>query len=464
MPAAGHRPYVQRRRHGQDVDERRPGSRGPTAAPSGTVGAGTADREVPGAPAAADPAGPPATLTNPRFADMPRLQDIAAGGPILGRRDPRDAVRAVQQALLDVGYSMLHFNADGRFGSETADAIRQFRADRGLAPDGGLDAEALLALDRSAPAAGVAQEHYVDYERLFADNRLDVAFAIGFDDSRLVADGPTYHQQNIDHTHSWLAAQQFALVGSTPPSPETGPTELWRLVRRISYPTRSGGRAERDITINFRLILPGTGAAAAFGRALSESELTIYSGHARMGIGPDFDAERAPAENFVIGLDRALHAAGRRVTRETVRRHHYVIDRVNDLQQMANSGAFDPERYRIWFFNACSTIAYMDELRGGLLPPELDRGNLDVFGTLAPPTAVPVLSQPSLAMLEGIINSETMEAIVRRMNRVGREALRGLAGLSEAVIEQAIRRDFQLEEPYFREGAGDNPVAPPTAP
>jgi peptidoglycan hydrolase-like protein with peptidoglycan-binding domain len=415
-------------------------------------GEGPAAAVVPAAASKA-PQGTVAALGNKRFAALPRLQAIAAGDGSLGPRDPRLAIRAVQQALVDVGYSLLRFQTDGRFGTETTEAIRQFRVDHRMAPDGGLDATALLELDRVAPAAGVALEHYVDYDRLFADNKFDVTLAIGYDDPKGSRKG--LHEQNIKDAHAWLEGQHFERVTATNGDAATGPTELWRSVRKIGYPSRSGDRVEREITINFRLILPGKGAAAAFGQSLNESELTMYAGHARRGIGPDFDEDKSKYENFVLGVNSALHKAGRLVSPTAVERAHYVVDKKNDLEEMGKQGKWDKEKYRIWFFNACSTIAYMDELRGGLLPAEMDRTNLDVFGTTTPPATFQVLSKTSLAMLEGILNAETMEEILRHMDRVGMEAMRSLG-----FDDRTIRASFKAM-PYFREGAGDNPVAQP---
>ena len=49
----------------------------------------------------------------------------------------------------------------------------------------------MLALDRAAPSKGVSEEHYVDYERLFADGQLDVTLALGFDENGM-------HNRNIE--------------------------------------------------------------------------------------------------------------------------------------------------------------------------------------------------------------------------------------------------------------------------
>ena len=91
------------------------------------------------------------TLVNGRFAGNKRLQEIAGGGSALGKGDPASAVKPVQTALLDLGYTLLRYKDDGSFGDETTQAIAQFRADRGVTAGDGMDANALRRLDRWRP-------------------------------------------------------------------------------------------------------------------------------------------------------------------------------------------------------------------------------------------------------------------------------------------------------------------------
>lgn len=143
-----------------------------------------------------------------------------------------------------------------------------------------------------------------------------------------------------------------------------------------------------------------------------------------------------------------------------VEQHHYVIDKVNDLEEMSRSGRFDPERYRVWFFNACTTLAYMDELRGGILPAGMDRHNLDLFGTQAP---VPLVAEmaANLAMLDGIVSAQTMEEITRSMGAAGEQVIRAIPETEISARDRALLlASYGGRGMYFREGAGDNPGAP----
>lgn len=60
----------------------------------------------------------------------------------------RDTVRAVQQALADLGYGPV--TIDGLMGAETSKAIRRFELDRGLALTGRVRPEIYAALERTA--------------------------------------------------------------------------------------------------------------------------------------------------------------------------------------------------------------------------------------------------------------------------------------------------------------------------
>ena len=387
----------------------------------------------------------PVQLSNARFTGQPRLARIAAGDGVLSAADNGPAVQAVQQAFGALGFEMVFHGRDGQFGAETQDAIAQFRSRRSI-PGDQLSARALGELDTSAPPPGQQEEHSYDYERLFEDGYLDVTVAVGYDEGGS-------HRAQLDSAHAWLAERGFERAEAQPGQPEQH-----RLRRDVTYPTRAGNRATREIIVRLSLIGPGAGAARQYGQGLAQSEITIYDGHARMGIGPDFDEDKSAAENFVIGIGSALHAAGRAVEAPAIAQHHYVVDRVNDLEQMTRQGDFNREQYRIWFFNACTTVAYFDELRGGLLPGSMDRGSLDLMGTRNP-MPLPAEMASTLAMLDGILAADTIERIAASMVRAGEAAIRALPltpDFTEADRQELLR---VMPNVFAHEGAGDNPVA-----
>jgi peptidoglycan hydrolase-like protein with peptidoglycan-binding domain len=112
-----------------------------------------------------DPTATP--TTNPRFADA-AFARVAAGAETIGVRSPaRAAVRALQQSLLDMGFSLGPYpspgttsrEVDGAFGEKTRVALKNFQVHAsktfpGVTPSGTLDAATLDALHKLAPAPG----------------------------------------------------------------------------------------------------------------------------------------------------------------------------------------------------------------------------------------------------------------------------------------------------------------------
>lgn len=70
---------------------------------------------------------------------------------ILKKGDKGEAVREAQSLLLQRGYDLGKWGADGDFGSATEAAVRQFQRDAGLDPDGILGPQTLEALRKEVP-------------------------------------------------------------------------------------------------------------------------------------------------------------------------------------------------------------------------------------------------------------------------------------------------------------------------
>ena len=72
-------------------------------------------------------------LQSPRFVGDPVLEACMNGLHRMMAPEEGDAVRKVQQALIDLGFS-IPGGADGVFGSDTGDAVTQFKLDHSLSP------------------------------------------------------------------------------------------------------------------------------------------------------------------------------------------------------------------------------------------------------------------------------------------------------------------------------------------
>ena len=192
--------------------------------------------------------------------------------------------------------------------------------------------------------------------------------------------------------------------------------EHWGKSQQFSYTDTSEQPQTRDVRIWVHLVTPGSGASQAFQRGLSQSEIAIYTGHARYGSGPDFDHRDSAVENFRIGIDRARQQAGRQTSVQEARRHGIMVDEENNLQQMVQSDDWDPDRYRVWFLDACTSLAYLDEIRSEAGGPQ----NIDVIGTRGIPSFVGDESgngqmQRAMIFLEGLLQMRSMTQVVDQL-------------------------------------------------
>jgi len=86
-------------------------------------------------------------LTSPRFAGDPVLEACFDNERLLRFGARGDAVKKLQQALVDAGFPLLKFGVDEIFGSETQTAVRNFQRAATIAVDGLVGPETMGALD-----------------------------------------------------------------------------------------------------------------------------------------------------------------------------------------------------------------------------------------------------------------------------------------------------------------------------
>ena len=86
-------------------------------------------------------------LTAERFAGDIELEAVFDREKLLKSGASGDGVRKIQQALIDLGFNLNKFGADGIFGNETKSAVIQFQASNGLAEDGIIGSITMAKLD-----------------------------------------------------------------------------------------------------------------------------------------------------------------------------------------------------------------------------------------------------------------------------------------------------------------------------
>lgn len=89
---------------------------------------------------------------------VPEAQEPELGDRILKTGMSGGDVKAMQGALIALGYDCGKYGADGDFGSGTEKAVRAFQKDNGLAVDGQFGPKSLEALNHATPDDGEAVE------------------------------------------------------------------------------------------------------------------------------------------------------------------------------------------------------------------------------------------------------------------------------------------------------------------
>lgn len=341
-----------------------------------------------------------------RFAGDSTLESVLDGRQVLRRGESGDHVRKVQQALIDMGFDIPTNGASGTYDRETALAVQRFQREMGLGVDGAVGAETLGAITASAPPPGHHIERSADYGRLFADGRLDIALAVGYDEHG----GHAREQREIlsglrrdgwrPLDYSRLSADERRRYGLT--ANRYDPNARY-FTRQIEDPNTG-----RNVDAVIRLVTPGADGRTtrrSFEQALEQDEVVYYSGHARYGTGPDFDDKTSSGEgNFVIdphGNYRG-HAppAGLRST---------IRGRRSDLTRMRNR----PD-YQVLVFAGCTTENYLHNLRN---PQVFGRNHEDTdIITTTLPTYVATGGAHALRFVQGVTQGESNNEMLGAMS------------------------------------------------
>lgn len=360
-----------------------------------------------------------------RFQGNGTLDEVMAGNRVLSPGARGDSVTRVQQALSDMGYLNPSYTP-GTYDAWTAQAVRRFQRDVGLGVDGQVGGETLGALASTAPPPGQVLERSPEYDRLHGDGRLDVTIALGFDDPHERGDGttaPGMHHRTEREVLRGLAARGFRAV-STDDIRRMSATDRQRLgldASRLDPNARyfikdDGAGGDTDTVV--RLITPSAGgsqARASFERAMQQDEVVIYAGHARYGTGPDFDAKPSGAGNFVIdGHGNRHHGRPPAGLRQSIG---------NDPSRSDLRGLSGRPDYQLICMNACSTEEYLHNMRD---PSVFGRtqDDTDIIATTMP-TRLATNDEHALRFLDGVMNRESNNDMLRAQNRIEMDALRG---------------------------------------
>ena len=365
-------------------------------------------------------------LTNPRFMGDPVLAMIISGSGAIERGTKGEYVWKVQAALRDLGFKV---GVDGGYGPNTADGVAAFQeaynvpmsaaADRTTLTTakeerGAVNGATMAALDAYAPKTipteaipdKLKTTGGPDYGKLFADGKLEMSIAIGYDDGSLQAHR-RIRMQVMDYLQREMGfsmvdprnatAADLAKVGLTP---QTADKEL--LYFANTFASRTVGK---DVQVVVKVLAAkdngsdGAGRLKRFNSMLENDEVVSYVGHARAGTGPDFDAHDSTAGNYVMGNGYSAE---------------YNKDIAGAENQLAKTN-FD-DKYQLMQFWACTTDNYkphLDKKMGKRSTADSTQSHKDIITTNRPVLLVQE-AFASLALLRGLM-AEASGATIRDM-------------------------------------------------
>lgn len=349
-----------------------------------------------------------------RFEGDKDLAAVAEGRKTLGQGSKGESVKKVQQSLVDMGYS-IPGGASGTYDKDTKAAVTHFQREMGIGKDGSIGKETLGALKQAAPAPGKKLVRSAEYDKMFADGRLDTTIAVGYDEGKahlgetgkivkgLRADG----YKPVDY--SKLTDKQRTKLGLT--------KDRYDSNAQYFHKTFKDPKTGKDIDNVVRLVTPGSGgkkARESFKKAMEQDEMVIYSGHARYGTGPDFDDIKSGDGNFVIDeKGNRTHSPPPSYLKKSIK------GRGTDLDQLTTK-----PKYQMLVMSACSTDAYLHNLRGSKFPGR-DHGNTDIVGTTQP-TWVGTGAKHVLAFTTGATQRQTQADMMKQHNKIETKYSAGL--------------------------------------
>ncbi len=329
-----------------------------------------------------DPVAPPAD----------QLDDVRSGKVVLANGAKGEGVRRAQELLMTAGYKLPKYGADADFGGETQTALKKFQKDQGMDPPSGkLDAETVKKLDTAA----AKNAKFPEYDKMFADGVLNTTIAVGYDEKK-------NHVPEIKKIVEGLGKQGYKPVDMKSASDadiKKMGLDPAKVDRDATYFVKKFEYKGKEVVAATKLITPDTpNAKEKFAKAMNEDEVVMYTGHGRVGSGPDFDDKHDAKGNYVIGKPTE---------------QNYVTLGDNDLKKAKMTN-----EYQLLFFDGCNTKHYLDDLRS--IPKNKDSKNMDIVGantTLDWDTS----STDVLAMNEGLTSGRSINDIQSNLEAANRK-------------------------------------------
>lgn len=379
-------------------------------------------------------------LSNPRFQGDPVLEMVISGFGAISGGDKRPHVWRIQRALADLNFD-LKGAKDGSYDAVTKKAVTAFQEAYNVkvkAPDGEatmgedvkgvVDSNTLAALDAYAPQTLPTGTPPPDkdaakrprYEELFADGKLEVTLALGFDEGMKAhvvkkASAIDYLTKDMGMTltDARVAKDDDLKAAGLDPA---------GVDRKALYFTKTmfSKYAKKQVQVAVRLIAPvedgsdGADVLARYEQALEKDDVVIYTGHARAGTGPDFDPHDSKAGNYVMG--KGYNA-----------KYNKEIEGAENRLEKTNF----TDKYQLYQFWGCTTANYDKHLDKALGKKGKNvKSSKDIVTTNRPIYSVRGL-YGTLAFLRGLLaeaSAETLQDMLTVADRGKSSQMEGFKG------------------------------------
>ena len=239
--------------------------------------------------------GPHPALPRTRGREIPSIQRQAVAtpeAPAAVETHPdwtRDELGTIQRELRRLG--LYRMAIDRIFGPGTRSGlVEAFGGDEWMTLSPAVIIERLKA---AAPPSGKKGEHQFRYGEMFKDGILDITVGIGFDETNA-------HVPEINAIKAGLQKRGYVdnhplasvlLLKAHRAVALDAYGEFWVKLNALTYTPPAG--PPRAVNGVIRLVYSLTGkdgdkAAAAMQQGMTDSDVSFYAGHARVGSGPDF--------------------------------------------------------------------------------------------------------------------------------------------------------------------------------
>lgn len=398
-------------------------------------------------------------------------------------------IRTLQRALVAGGASLKYpghaTGVDGDYGQKTYQALRQvlLQSLENTPIQGGTPAEPALPQDGPYPR----------YDKMLADNLLDMTLALGYDEgSAHYAPSHLLEEQKLTRE---IEARGFQRNDARALELLAQAGKQVNAQYSAFYVKENIGEANgKPVHSIIRVLKSGDGLSGGVTRkaaveGMNQSDVFMYGGHARYGTGPDFDRNfkitinwdgfpgarakgtvtytdyeelkhlLSPEDNDMKALEalRALQKAGR-VTLEgsnqgnirigTENKHPYELGSHLMHEALAQTPApslseeIQGEQYRLWLFNGCRTHDYQEPIRAmGRKNPALNSKNLDLIMTNQT-LWWDATAQSLLTFMDGVMKFESARQLTQQ-------------------LKQANPDQGQKGPTHVYQGFDDNPMSQP---